>query len=147
LYAPNYKYEGDIFEAGLSQKGATYSENVTNLSAFISETLVLKQWRVTHPFLGILVGYGHNKTEYQRHNESGVLSPVLFNNETKQNIVYGAKIGVNFSINQHIELGVAYQYMSLGDAALGAGIVNPQGVGEIKPLISQAVLANFTYTV
>ncbi len=148
LYAPNYEYKGDIFEAGLPEKGATYSENVTNLSTFINETLVLKKWKVVHPFFGILLGYGRNKTKYQRHNEPGVLSPALFTNKIKENVVYGTILGVNFTVNQHIELGIAYQYMSLGNVALESNNnINPQSFGEIKPLTSQAVLANITYTV
>jgi len=100
-----------------------YSYNVhhTRVMAEGKFLTTFSQYQAIHPYLSWGLGAAFNQAiNYQEIPFiSGVPPTSPFANHTQTSFTWGVGLGVDYTLNRHVRLGVGYQFSDLGSVSLG----------------------------
>jgi opacity protein-like surface antigen len=121
----NITPSGDVWQFALPEfDNLSYNYRIEHARVMASSKLLtsLKQYPAIHPYLSGELGVAFNKaSNYQETPLIENLPPMApFANQTQNSFSYGVGLGVDYSVTQHVRLGVGYQFADLGKASLGA---------------------------
>lgn len=81
----------------------------------------IPQYSQIHPYLSGEIGtaFNHTSDYHETPLETGILPTAPFANHNQTSFAWGIGLGLDYNLNQHVRLGVGYQFSDLGRAALG----------------------------
>lgn len=116
--------QGDVWQFALPKyDNLSYTYQVQHSRVMLAGKVLstLPQYQAIHPYASLELGVAFNRASVYQETAliPGVLPMPPFSNHSQTSFSYGVGLGAEYTINQHIRLGLGYQFANLGSASLG----------------------------
>ena len=120
--------KGHVWQFGLPKfDNFTYGYHIDSVRVMFTNKLLtaLSGHPTIHPYLSWEIGAAFNRaSSYQETPITPLAIPLIpFSNHSQSTFAWGAGLGIDYTLNQHVRAGVGYQFANLGSASLGATTV------------------------
>jgi opacity protein-like surface antigen len=119
-----FSSQGDVWQfASPLFDTLSYSYNINHSRVMFSSKLltIIPRYQAIHPYVSLELGAAYNRaSDYQETPLIPLAVPMApFENHTQSSFAWALGIGVDYNLNQHIRMGVGYQFADLGEVSLG----------------------------
>lgn len=115
--------KGDVWQFALPEfDDLSYTYHINHARVMASAKLLTTMIQPSlHPYVSGEIGAAFNQASGYRETplEVGAIPTPPFNNHSQTSFAWGVGVGVDYTLNQQIRLGVGYQFADLGSASLG----------------------------
>ena len=119
-----FSSRGDVWQFALPKfNDRSYTYQVQHSRVMLAAKVLgaLPQHEAVRPYVSLELGAAFNRASAYQERDlvPGALPMSIFSNHSQTSFSYGVGLGVDYTINPHIRLGIGYQFSDLGSAALG----------------------------
>lgn len=118
------RVKGDVWQfalANFDDLSYNYSIHHARVMANAKLLTTMVKYPLFHPYVSGEIGAAFNQAinYYETPLEPGAIATAPFSNHSKTSFAWAVGVGGDYNLNQHLRLGLGYQFADFGSASLG----------------------------